>query len=165
MMLSNSTWHESAQQSPSAPSLATLATLGKVPPILDRLDRVFVKQSVKPGLHYPTKRLVKRRVLDSPLIVRIPPLPPVDEVLNRFGVLPLNNPPHFPRYNGDMEKASAISNRHWVSASSPPQWCRQKWRWPPKSPLMNSTSSAALSQGPHRLLDQTQAPNHFRLLL
>lgn len=29
---------------------------------------------------------------------------PVDEVMARFGVLPLNNPPHFPRYNGGMEK-------------------------------------------------------------
>jgi transposase InsO family protein len=29
----------------------------------------------------------------------------VDEVLRRFGVLPLNNPPHFPRYNGGMEKS------------------------------------------------------------
>lgn len=28
----------------------------------------------------------------------------VDEVLARFRVLPLNNPPHFPRYNGAMEK-------------------------------------------------------------
>jgi transposase InsO family protein len=28
----------------------------------------------------------------------------VDELLARFGVLPLNNPPHFPRYNGGMEK-------------------------------------------------------------
>lgn len=29
----------------------------------------------------------------------------VDEVMARFGVLPLNNPPHFPRYNGAMEKS------------------------------------------------------------
>jgi hypothetical protein len=29
---------------------------------------------------------------------------PVDAVMDRFGVLPLNNPPHFPRYNGGMEK-------------------------------------------------------------
>src|ERR1700739_2732405 len=29
----------------------------------------------------------------------------VDAVLARFGVLPLNNPPHFPRYNGAEEKA------------------------------------------------------------
>jgi transposase InsO family protein len=28
----------------------------------------------------------------------------VDAVLARFGVLPLNNPPHFPRYNGAEEK-------------------------------------------------------------
>jgi transposase InsO family protein len=28
----------------------------------------------------------------------------VDAVLARFGVLPLNNPPHFPRYNGAQEK-------------------------------------------------------------
>jgi hypothetical protein len=30
---------------------------------------------------------------------------PVDEVMARFGVLPLNNPPHFPRYNGAQEKS------------------------------------------------------------
>jgi transposase InsO family protein len=29
----------------------------------------------------------------------------VDEVLARFGVLPLNNPPRFPRYNGGIEKS------------------------------------------------------------
>lgn len=29
----------------------------------------------------------------------------VDEVLARFGVLPLNNPPRFPRYNGAKEKS------------------------------------------------------------
>lgn len=29
----------------------------------------------------------------------------VDELLGRFGVLPLNNPPHFPRYNGAKEKS------------------------------------------------------------
>jgi transposase InsO family protein len=29
----------------------------------------------------------------------------VDNVMGRYGVLPLNNPPHFPRYNGGMEKS------------------------------------------------------------
>jgi len=29
----------------------------------------------------------------------------VDAVMARFGVLPLNNPPHFPRYNGAQEKS------------------------------------------------------------
>jgi hypothetical protein len=42
----------------------------------------------------------------------------VDEVMARFGVLPLNNPPHFPRYNGGMEKGirdfkSALAMRQW----------------------------------------------------
>ena len=41
----------------------------------------------------------------------------VDAVLARFGVLPLNNPPHFPRYNGSMEKSirdfkQALALRH-----------------------------------------------------
>lgn len=42
----------------------------------------------------------------------------VDDLLGRFGVLPLNNPPHFPRYNGSMEKSirdfkHALALRHW----------------------------------------------------
>lgn len=42
----------------------------------------------------------------------------VDTALARFGVLPLNNPPHFPRYNGGMEKGirdlkSALASRQW----------------------------------------------------
>lgn len=28
----------------------------------------------------------------------------VEDMMARFGVMPLNNPPHFPRYNGSMEK-------------------------------------------------------------
>lgn len=42
----------------------------------------------------------------------------VDAVLARFGVLPLNNPPHYPRYNGSMEKSIrdfkyALAARQW----------------------------------------------------
>jgi transposase InsO family protein len=41
----------------------------------------------------------------------------VDAVMARFGVLPLNNPPHFPRYNGAEEKSirdlkAALDQRH-----------------------------------------------------
>jgi hypothetical protein len=41
----------------------------------------------------------------------------VDQLLARFRVLPLNNPPHFPRYNGAMEKGirdlkAALDQRH-----------------------------------------------------
>jgi transposase InsO family protein len=46
----------------------------------------------------------------------------VDQLLARFGVLPLNNPPHFPRYNGAMEKGirdfkAALDRRHQRAAA------------------------------------------------
>jgi transposase InsO family protein len=44
----------------------------------------------------------------------------VDEVLARFGVLPLNNPPHFPRYNGGMEKGIRDFKAALALRSSPP---------------------------------------------
>lgn len=48
----------------------------------------------------------------------------VDDVLARFGVLPLNNPPHFPRYNGGMEKGIrdfkiALDKRLWAGSKAP----------------------------------------------
>jgi transposase InsO family protein len=48
----------------------------------------------------------------------------VDEVMARFGVLPLNNPPHFPRYNGGMEKSirdfkAALAKRLPISPAVP----------------------------------------------
>jgi len=49
----------------------------------------------------------------------------VDVVLNRFGVLPLNNPPHFPRYNGAQEKSirdlKAALDQRWQTAASVPK--------------------------------------------
>lgn len=49
---------------------------------------------------------------------------PVDEVMARFGVLPLNNPPHFPRYNGAMEKSirdfkAALAQREVPAPAAP----------------------------------------------
>jgi hypothetical protein len=49
---------------------------------------------------------------------------PVDEVMARFGVLPLNNPPHFPRYNGAQEKSirdlkTALYQRMQCAANVP----------------------------------------------
>ena len=45
----------------------------------------------------------------------------VDEIMARFGVLPLNNPPRFPRYNGGMEKSirdlKAALDQRWQSSS------------------------------------------------
>jgi hypothetical protein len=48
----------------------------------------------------------------------------VDEVMARFGVLPLNNPPHFPRYNGAQEKGirdfkAALDQRRQRTAVRP----------------------------------------------
>jgi hypothetical protein len=49
---------------------------------------------------------------------------PVDDVMARFGVLPLNNPPHFPRYNGAQEKSirdfkTALDQRRQAAAIVP----------------------------------------------
>jgi len=49
---------------------------------------------------------------------------PVDDLLVRFGVLPLNNPPHFPRYNGAKEKSirdlkSALDRRLLLANKAP----------------------------------------------
>ena len=49
----------------------------------------------------------------------------VDAVLARFGVLPLNNPPHFPRYNGGMEKSIRDLKEH----------LEQRWGPTPTVPL------------------------------
>ena len=51
----------------------------------------------------------------------------VDAVLNRYGVLPLNNPPHYPRYNGAMERAIqelklALENNLLAHC---PEWIRE----------------------------------------
>jgi transposase InsO family protein len=48
----------------------------------------------------------------------------VDEIMARFGVLPLNNPPHFPRYNGGLEKSirdfkTALARRWQLPANVP----------------------------------------------
>jgi hypothetical protein len=48
----------------------------------------------------------------------------VDAVMARFGVLPLNNPPHFPQYNGSMEKGmrdlkSALDSRQLQAVTAP----------------------------------------------
>jgi hypothetical protein len=50
---------------------------------------------------------------------------PVDEVMARFGVLPLNNPPYFPRYNGSQEKCNrdfkTALDQRWQTAASVPK--------------------------------------------
>src|SRR5215469_10712676 len=60
----------------------------------------------------------------------------VDEVLARFGVLPLNNPPHFPRYNGGMEKGI----RDFKAALA------KRLSTEPKVPLMLSLAAEVTAQ-------------------
>ena len=49
---------------------------------------------------------------------------PVDAVMARYGVLPLNNPPYFPRYNGAMEKGNrelkTALDQRWQTAAGKP---------------------------------------------
>jgi transposase InsO family protein len=70
----------------------------------------------------------------------------VDEVLARFGVLPLNNPPHFPRYNGGMEKGI----RDFKAALA------KRLAMGPKAPLMMSLAAEVtaheLNHRPRRCL-------------
>jgi hypothetical protein len=68
---SNSARRESGRELPFVYLLATLATLAQVPPILDRLDRAFVKQSVKRGLDHPLNHLVNWPLAGLIGIVRI----------------------------------------------------------------------------------------------
>jgi hypothetical protein len=55
----------------------------------------------------------------------------VDEVLARYWVLPLNNPPHFPRYNGAREKGirdfKERLRRRWGSAQNLPTDVSADW--------------------------------------
>lgn len=76
MVQSNLAWRESGRELPFAHLLAALATLGRVPPVLDRLVRTFVKQSVKARLEHSPNHFVNWPLASLIGIVQIPPLPP-----------------------------------------------------------------------------------------
>lgn len=51
----------------------------------------------------------------------------IDELMARYCVLPLNNPPHYPRYNGSMEKGigdlkRSLDQRWGQPTAVPPHW-------------------------------------------
>ena len=87
----------------------------------------------------------------------------VDAVMARFGVLPLNNPPHFPRYNGAQEKSirdlkAALDQRlqHTNQVAKD-----LAWRW--KSPPMNSiTARGAVSKAAPPVPSCMTTPNDLR---
>jgi hypothetical protein len=101
----------------------------------------------------------------------------VDEVLARFGVLPLNNPPHWPRYNGSMEKGirdlkSALIKRHQLTPQLPQDWVlaveltAHELNHQPRRCLNGRTACAVFHDGAQRLRwTQPQRQTIFRLLL
>ena len=93
---------------------------------------------------------------------------PVDEVLARFGVLPLNNPPYYPRYNGAQEKGIRDFKAARINGNKP-RAENQKilpWRWksPPTSTITYhgaASTAAPLAPSSPPPLDPPPAPNHF----
>ena len=77
------------------------------PLVTDRLDGRQIATHLKSLFRQYGAPLLLKRDNGSPLNHR-----DVDEVLACFGVLPLNNPPHFPRYNGAMEKSIRDLKEH-----------------------------------------------------
>jgi transposase InsO family protein len=101
----------------------------------------------------------------------------VDEVLARFGVLPLNNPPHFPRYNGGMEKSIRDLKEHldqrWGQVPAVP-WPRvaqieisvHELNHRPRRCLQGRTACAVFHDDAQRLRwNLHQRQTIFRLLL
>lgn len=70
------------------------------PRVLDHLDGTFIAAQLEALFRQHGAPLFLKRDNGSPFNCQA-----VDEVMARFGVLPLNNPPRFPRYNGAIEKS------------------------------------------------------------
>jgi transposase InsO family protein len=100
---------------------------------------------------------------------------PVDDVLQRFGVLPLNNPPHFPRYNGGMEKSIrdfkiALSQRRNPTPSGElalaAEVTAHELNHRPRRCLKGRTACAVFQDDARRLRwNRRQRQTIFRLLL
>ena len=101
----------------------------------------------------------------------------VDELLARCRVLPLNNPPHFPRYNGGMEKGirdfkAALDQRTLVNPSRKTDFAlaveltAHELNHQPRRCLKGRTACAAFHDDAQRLRwTLRQRQTIFRLLL
>jgi transposase InsO family protein len=98
----------------------------------------------------------------------------VDEVLARYGVLPLNNPPNFPRYNGAMERGisefkQALDER-WPRALQQPLPARVEntlhhLNHKTRRSLAGQTACARFNDPRHRLrLNRRERRRIFQLL-
>jgi transposase InsO family protein len=102
---------------------------------------------------------------------------PVDEVMARYGVLPLNNPPHFPRYNGAMEKGNrelkTALDQRWQTAAGQPndftlavELTTHDLNHQSRRCLKGRTACAVFHDGTqHRRWTKRQRQTIFRLLL
>lgn len=97
----------------------------------------------------------------------------VDELMARFGVLPLNNPPHFPRYNGAMEKGIRDFKAALALRQSRPAYLElaaevtaQELNHRPRRCLKGRTACAVFHDPAQRLVwNRRQRTTIFRLLL
>jgi hypothetical protein len=101
----------------------------------------------------------------------------VDQLLARFGVLPLNNPPHFPRYNGGMEKGirdfkAALDQRSLTASDVPTDFTlaveltAHELNHQPRRCLHGRTACAVFHDAAQRLRwTRRQRQTIFRLLL
>jgi transposase InsO family protein len=101
----------------------------------------------------------------------------VDTVLARFGVLPLNNPPHFPRYNGAEEKSirdlkAALDQRLTLARGMPTDFTlavevtAHELNHRPRRCLNGRTACAVFHDAAKRLRwTRLQRKQIFRLLL
>jgi transposase InsO family protein len=101
----------------------------------------------------------------------------VDQLLARCRVLPLNNPPHFPQYNGGMEKGirdfkAALNQCHQRSTAAPPDFAltveltAHELNHHPRRCLNGRTACAVFHDDAHRLRwSLRQRQTIFRLLL
>jgi len=142
------------------------------PMVSDRLDGRQIAANLEKLFRLHGAPLFLKRDNGSPFNCQ-----PVDELLARFGVLPLNNPPHCPRYNGAKEKSirdlkTALDQRLLPAALVRPHLALaveatvQELNHRPRHCLRGRTACAVYHDPTLRLRrTQRQRQTIFRLLL
>jgi transposase InsO family protein len=142
------------------------------PLVLDRLDGQRIADHLAALFRRHGPPLFLKRDNGSPFNCLA-----VDEVLARFGVLPLNSPPHFPRYNGAMEKSirdfkAALGQREAAAPVAPNPFAllveltAQELNHQPRRCLHGRTACAVFHDDTLRLRwNRPERQALFRLLL
>jgi transposase InsO family protein len=150
--------------------LASRYRLG--PLVTDRLDGVQIAAHLESLFRKHGVPLFLKRDNGSPFNHHR-----VDEVLARHLVLPLNNPPHYPRYNGSMEKGirdfkTALDKQRQRIATVPADFAltveltAHELNHQPRRALKGRTACAVFHDDAQRLRwTRRQRQTTFRLLL